>query len=124
MEEIYFKDRIEDLAAFYQDLFKINSIQNLIRCKLGEELLNKINSTSTRYLVSDELINLLEEFIENESSIIHEITALGDYGEFSIGIQNFGPIYWISASDFDSIKYFKSLQDAINCAELVFSEFL
>lgn len=124
MEEIYFKDRVEDLEPFFQELFKLSSVQNLIKVKLGEEYLNKLVSSNSTDLVSDELINLLEDFVENESLIIHELPATGDYGEFSIEIQNFGPVYWISSMDFDSIKYFKSLQDAINCAQLVFSEFL
>lgn len=124
MEEIYFKDRIDNLEPFYNKLFKINSVQNLIKESLGEEYLNKIIQPNSEDLITDELINLLEDFIENESSIIQELPATGDYGEFSINILNFGPVYWINSMDFDSIKYFKSKKDAINCAEIVFLEFL
>ena len=46
------------------------------------------------------------------------------FGEFPIDIYHFGPLYWVSAQEFDSIKYFNSAEDAIACAEFEYDSFL
>ncbi len=61
---------------------------------------------------------------ENESVIVKSLQGKGDYGAFSIDINEFYGIFWITAADFDSDGYFISLQDAILFAEARFEPYI
>ena len=49
---------------------------------------------------------------------------MGDAGSFPINILRFGPVYWIDAMEFDSIGYFETLENAINCASSEYEPFI
>ena len=64
------------------------------------------------------------DFVNNNAEVKVTLTGLGSYGEFPIDILNFGHLYWVSAQEYDPIQYFKTIEDAIECAEFEYDSFL
>lgn len=61
--------------------------------------------------VQDQAEDATEEFVINEATVEEDIAAFGAE-EFSIEIMNYGPVYFIRASEFDDIGYFASCDEA------------
>lgn len=69
--------------------------------------------------IRDEIVDYLAngDFLNSNATEIETIEALGGYDEFSITIYEAFGIYWITATEFDEIGYFDSLEVAIDHAK-------
>jgi hypothetical protein len=87
-------------------------------------VINKLNNELSCIDIQVDFEDIISECVENNASIHISLTGIGSFGEFPIDIYHFGPLYWVSAQEFDSIKYFNSAEDAIACAEFEYDSFL
>ena len=117
-----------EIESFYQELIKDESVQEALINELGIETSNNIirqfNSGIPYNDIHEDFEDVIINCIEENAIVEDTLTGLGGYGEFPIEILNFGPLYWISAQDFDPIKYFKTFEDAVACAEFEYESFL
>ena len=75
---------------------------------------------------SDEVFDYVEEVISDNSEHEDYIEALGAYEDiFHVNILSFaGTVYWITANEFDDIKYFSTKKDAVEYAHDEFSSYI
>lgn len=75
---------------------------------------------------SDEVFDYVEEVISDNSEHEEYIEALGAYEDiFHVNILSFaGTVYWITANEFDDIKYFSTKKDAVEYAHDEFSSYI
>ena len=108
------------IESFYPELIEILEVQEAIEEQLGEEVCKRIVKQfkeNTPYLeIEGDFENIIQEVIENEGTVYEQLTGLGGNGEYPIDIFNFGPLYWVHAQEYDPIIYFKSYEDAEECA--------
>ena len=116
------------IEAFYQELVKDKSVQEELLNELGSEIANKIiklfNEGMSHEDIDEDFEDLIINHVENNADTEDTLIGLGSHGEFPIDIMNYGPIYWVSAQEFDPIKYFKTFDDAKSCAEFEYETFL
>ena len=117
-----------EIESFYQELIKDEDIQDALINELGLEISNNIirqfNNGVTYEDIHDDFEDVIIDCVENNAIVENTLTGVGGYGEFPINILNFGPLYWVSAQEFDPIKYFKTIEDAMSCAESEYATFL
>jgi hypothetical protein len=108
------------IESFYPELIEILEVQEAIEEQLGEEVCKRIVKQfkeNTPYLeIEGDFEDIIQEVIENEGTVYEQLTGLGGNGEYPIDIFNFGPLYWVHAQEYDPIIYFKSYEDAEECA--------
>ena len=118
----------KELMFFVRDLLKFPLILAELENRLGVEQKNKIinhfNNVSNQHKLNIDFEDIIEECVENESNIHSTLIGIGDYGEFPINIMHFGPLYWVSAQEFDAVKYFETAEEAISYAEWEYQSFL
>ena len=118
----------EPLESFYEELMKVESVKEELRNELGKDNANKIIQQFKDGIpynhIKGDFEEVISDFVENNGDIQTTLTGVGSYGEFPIHILNFGPLYWVDAQEFDSIVYFKSVDDAISCAEWEYEAFI
>ena len=75
---------------------------------------------------SDEVFDYVEDIISNNGEHEDYIEALGAYEDiFHVNILSFaGTVYWITANEFDDIKYFSTKKDAVEYAHDEFSSYI
>jgi hypothetical protein len=116
------------IECFYPQLIKINAVQHAIEEKLGKEICQKIikafNDNTPYDAIEVDFEDIIANLVDNESKVVDTLTGMGGYGEFPIDILNYGPLYWIQAQEFDTIKYFSSYEDALSCAEDEYESYL
>lgn len=117
-----------EIESFYQELIKDETVQEALKNELGIKTSNNIikqfNNGVTYNDIHEDFEDVIINCIEENAVVEDTLTGIGGYGEFPIEILNFGPLYWISAQDFDQIKYFKTFEDAYACAEFEYESFL
>ena len=106
----------------------MKSIQVEIKNQLGEDIGNKVlkqfKNGISDYDINEDFEDIILDFVNNNAEVKVTLTGLGSYGEFPIDILNFGHLYWVSAQEYDPIQYFKTIEDAIECAEFEYDSFL
>jgi len=65
----------------------------------------------------------LTDLVHNNASVVDSIQALGE-DVFEIVINRYGPVFYISANEFDDIGYFASLKEALEYAEQEFEPYI
>jgi hypothetical protein len=117
-----------EIETVYNELIKIEIVQQELIDSLGigqaEMVIQKLNNGLSSKDILVDFEDIIIEFVENNASVHVSLTGIGSFGEFPIDIYHFGPLYWVSAQEFDSIKYFNSAEDAIACAEFEYDSFL
>ena len=118
----------KELMFFVRDLLKFPLILAELENRLGVEqknqIINHFNNVSNQHKLNIDFEDIIEECVENESIIHSTLIGIGDYGEFPINIMHFGPLYWVSAQEFDAVKYFETAEEAISYAEWEYQSFL
>lgn len=108
------------IESFYPELIEMEEVQDAIEAQLGEEVCKRIVKhfkEKTPYLqIEGDFEDIIQEVVENEATVYEELTGVSEDGEYPIDILNFGPLYWVHAQEFDPITYFKSFEDAEECA--------
>ena len=108
------------IESFYAELIEMQEVQEAIEEQLGEEVCKRIVrqfKEKRPYIeIEGDFEDIIQEVIENEGTVYDQLTGVGGNGEFPIDIFNFGPLYWVHAQEFDPIEYFKSYEDAEECA--------
>ena len=67
----------------------------------------------------------LTDLVHNNASEVDSIQALGrDEDVFEIVINRYGPVFYISANEFDNTGYFASLKEALEYSEQEFEPYL
>ena len=116
-----------ELLFFIKDLLKVASVLTELENRLGVEqkkqIIHYFNNAENQNKLNIDFEDIVEECIDNESIIQTTLFGNGDFGEFPINIMHFGPLYWISAQEFDAIKYFETAEDAISFAEWEYEGF-
>ena len=112
------------IESFYPELLEILEVQEAIEEHLGEEVCKRIVKQFKEkrpYIeIEGDFEDIIQEVIENEGSVYEQLTGVGGNGEYLIEIFNFGPLYWVHAQEFDPIAYFKSFEDAEECARSIY----
>jgi hypothetical protein len=120
--------QIIEIDSFYNELIKIEIVQKELIDSLGHELaqmvIQKLNGGLTSLDIQVDFEDIISDCVENNASVFISLTGIGSYGEFPIDIYQFGPLYWVSAQEFDPIKYFETSEDAIDCAAFEYDSFL
>lgn len=116
-----------EINEFFHELVKIEIIQEALTGSLGKDiaqgLIQELSSGLHCGNIKVDFEDIITDCVDNNSIIFKTLTGNGDFGEFPIQIFQFGPLFWVSAQEFDSIKYFKSANDAIACAEFEYDSF-
>jgi hypothetical protein len=116
------------LEIFLNKLIPLDEITLAIEEILGNsETTNVVKRAVENKLSTDdveETKSIIEEYIYDNAITVASIEAYGGYGPFTISIQNFGPLFWVEAPEFDRIKYFATLDDAFSCADEEYQSFL
>jgi len=119
--------KTEAIESFYAELIQIQSIKDEIINELGEKeglrIINQFINRASYLDIKGDFEDIMIEFINNNADILESLTGIGSYGEFSIDLKNFGPLFWVEAQEFDPIKYFRSRQDALDCANSEYNSF-
>jgi hypothetical protein len=117
-----------EIDAFYNELIKIEIVQKELIDSLGHEraqmVIQKLNCGLTSLDIQVDFEDIISDCVENNASVFISLTGIGSYGEFPINIYQFGPLFWVSAQEFDPIKYFVTAEDAIDCASFEYDSFL
>jgi hypothetical protein len=117
----FYNAKTLEFESFYKELIEIEEIQEELIDTYGLELsqiiFNKFREGISHKNIEGDFEDSIYDYIENNAEVIDTLTCEGGSGEFPIDIYNFGPIYWVSAQEFDPIKYFDSYEDAVSCAE-------
>jgi hypothetical protein len=118
----------KELMFFVRDLLKFPLILDELENRLGVEqknqIINHFNNVSNQHKLNIDFEDIIEECVDNESIIHSTLIGIGDNGEFPINIMHFGPLYWVSAQEFDAVKYFETAEEAISYAEWEYQSFL
>lgn len=116
-----------EIDSVYFELIKIETIQKELTYKFGSEIakgiIQKLTNGITNLVIDVDFEDTITNYVENNATIITTLTGIGGYGEFPIEIFHFGPLFWVSAQEFDPIKYFKTADEAISCAEFEYNSF-
>ncbi len=116
------------LEDFMAELIYHPAIREEITSKLGSEkamlVFEQFGHGTLSSEIQDDVYNLVSDYIDNNAKVSEELTGYSSDDCFPICIRSFGPIHWVEAQEFDPIKYFKSSNEALNWAELEYSEFL
>ncbi len=117
-----------ELLFFIKDLLKVTSILTELENRLGVEqknqIINHFNNATNQQELNLDFEDIIEDYIYNESTINATLIGIGDFGEFPINIMYFGPLFWISAQEFDRVKYFETAEKAIEFAKWEYQSFL
>ena len=117
-----------EIETVYNELINIEIVQQELIDSLGidqaQTVIQKLNNGLSSIDIQVDFEDIISECVENNASVHVSLTGIGSFGEFPIDIYHFGPLYWVSAQEFDSIKYFNSAEDAIACAEFEYDSFL
>ena len=117
-------DNIFTIDEFYSKLIKMEEVQDAIAEEYGKENYQKIFKRFSEgvyhYAVEGDIEDLIIGLVENYYEIDETIYGIGGNGKYPIEIRSFGPLFWIEAQEFDPIKYFKSFDEALSCAESTF----
>jgi hypothetical protein len=117
-----------EIDSYFSELVKYDIVQKELVDAFGEEdaqgIIQKMTIGVSGLDIQMDFEDVIIDCVENNSIIYKTLTGNGDFGEFPIHILQFGPLFWVSAQEFDSIKYFKSANDAIACAEFEYESFL
>tara|TARA_B110000285_G_C14776493_1_gene446472 strand:+ start:119 stop:436 length:318 start_codon:yes stop_codon:yes gene_type:complete len=100
----------------------MNEVQDAIEEKYGKGNYKKIAKefSEEKYLniSPGDIEDLISDLIDNDYKVDDTIYGSGDFGEYSIEIQSFGPLFWVQGQEFDPIQFFKSFDEALSCAVL------
>ena len=111
-----------EIWDFYPELLKMNEVQDAIEEKYGKGNYKKIAKefSEEKYLniSPGDIEDLISDLIDNDYKVDDTIYGSGDFGEYSIEIQSFGPLFWVQGQEFDPIQFFKSFDEALSCAVL------
>jgi hypothetical protein len=117
-----------DITHFYCELVRMDSIQKELKSFLGDSESVRIINDFMMGIPYDQIEgnyeDIIGDYIENNAVEIETLYGMGSYGEFPISILNYGPLFWVQAQEFDSIKFFKSKEDAVSCAEWEYEAYL
>lgn len=108
------------LEDFYLDLVEFALFKEMMMEVFEPEdasiIFEKLKAGSYHGKQYLDFLEVINEIILCDSKEISHLTGVGGYGEFSILIKQYGPLFWIDTPDY-SIQYFKSLDDAAAFAE-------
>jgi hypothetical protein len=117
-----------EIDSFFSELVQYDIIEKELVNAFGDEvtqgIIQKMTIGVSGLDIQVDFEDVIIDCVENHSTIITTLNGFGDYGEFPIRILQFGPLFWVEAQEFDSIKYFNSAEDAIACAEIEYDSFL
>lgn len=118
-------NNIHPIEFFYPDLIKMQLVQEGIKDYLGEAVCTKIVMQFSENIpyaeIEGDFEDIISELVFNESEVIKSLIGDGGNGAFSIDIMGLGPLYWIDAQEFDPIQFFKTFEDAFNCAKSTYA---
>lgn len=110
---------MDDFDIYVEGLVKDSEILVLLEGIYKEELpalLSRLESNEEE--AYNELYDCLLDLLINESEDVGELYGAGPYNDvFPITIMKFGPIYWVSAPEFDDMGTFDSYDEAYASAE-------
>jgi hypothetical protein len=93
----------------------------VVQAAVARELELSIESINSEFAqssawgsVKDEIYDIVVDLIFNESEVVSEHSGAGDFGEFSIDVRQFGPLFYISTLEYDDIGFFDSLDEALS----------
>lgn len=115
------------LAHFLPRLLRVPAIRDRINRSFRGQLafaIKEIRAGRKEPLIEICLSDEIEDLIGNNSEPVRDIAARGGMDEFSIQIIRYGPVYWISAPEFDDIGYFGSLRKAVACAQVEYDVYI
>lgn len=116
------------IDEFYSELIKVDSVKDALEAEFGivgyqnivEHVMNNGKIFEIEYNFEDIIQNMVIENFVN----VKTFAGNGSNGSFPITIKKFGPLYWVDAQEFDNIKYFKSYEEASDCALTEYASFL
>lgn len=115
------------IEKFYPDLVELELVNELLNDSFGPAntavIIDKLKKGLFQE-VNFDFEDIVTEVIENNYEMVAELTGVGSYGEFSIVVNGYGPLFWIHANDFDPIAYFETCEDAVMYAEIEFGAYL
>jgi hypothetical protein len=121
-------DETRELLFFIRELLNDASVLTELENRLGDEqknrIINHFNNARKKQELNLDFEDVIEDHIYNESIIHITLIGIGDFGEFPINIMYFGPLFWISAQEFDIVKYFETAEKAIEFAKWEYQSFL
>ena len=106
---------------FYPEIIKMVEVQDAITEIYGKENCHKIvegfSNGVYHHINQGDIEDFIFGLVENNYNVDWTIYGIGGNGKYPIEIRSFGPLFWIAAQEFDSIEYFKTFDDALDCAE-------
>jgi len=113
-----------ELAAVLPQLADYPAVQQALAAAYPENA-SRLLDAARKGDPDDELdTSIIDDLIHSDYEVALELQGHGSYGEFSINVCRFGPVYWVFAPDFDNVEYFTSLEAAREAAEDVYESFI
>gem|GEM_PF-3140822 len=100
----------------------VNFIDSFEEDEKYSEVLDRLSSDG-RQISTEMKLEAAEECIEEFGDVIDGFETGSTGYKFHVCIHNYGPVYWISAVEFDNSEYFESCQDALDYAMKEFESF-
>jgi len=114
----------KDISEFQESILASEEIHDLVKEKLGEQAYEKW----VAFQRGENLDDLYELISDNATEYGEELDELEGAGPeddvFPITVWKIGPLYLITATEFEPLKYFGSLKEALDYAGNYFSGYI
>ena len=121
-------DKKVSLVSFFEEIFQLSDFRGEVVTCLGKEqaeiFFKGFLNGEVNQEVIDSVHDIMYDFIQDNSMIEEEYTAWSSGDCFPISILSLGPVFWVSAQEFGSTRYFRSLSDAREFVEEEYGEYL
>jgi len=112
------------LSEFYTQLATSDDIRKLLIDEFGAQKAEEALTNLAAGNPHDDTVEFIRELTFSQDWAVNSFTAgMEDY-EFEIFIHKLGPLFWVSAFEFDNHEFFDSESAAMICACLSYSSFI
>jgi hypothetical protein len=110
----------QSLEDFYPALAGESEVKSALKTRYGKDAAAILEHLASGRPLGPELAGVedtLADLVDNDAFELSTFYANGSDGHFPIEIMNFGPVYFVRATEFDDIGFFGSEAEAVSFAK-------